>query len=654
MMMANFTSLLQGLQWKGNIYRALVLSLLWVMFLFTVSRLAFYLYNLSFFPGMTPGRLLLILWGGLHFDLTATLYTNALFILLMILPFRFRFRSGYRMLVKWVFYLTNGIAFAFNTADIVYYRFTLRRTTASFFSQFQHEENLGMLLPKFLLDYWYVTLFFILLIVLLVRGYRRISIQGPQLRNPWVFYLAGLCVLPLCAVLFVGGVRGDFRYSTRPITLSNAGEFVSEPRDMNIVLNTPFAVYRTLQKPLITKSSYFSSEAALEQVYTPVHAADTGGFRKLNVVVIILESFGREYFGVYNSDLDSGRYKGFTPFLDSLIGESTSYRYAYANGRKSIDALPSVLTGIPSIEVPYVLSHYSSNKVNSIGSLLKNEGYHTSFFHGAPNGSMGFKAFVNVAGYTHYYGKTEYESEHGTKDFDGFWGIWDDAYLQYFADKLNTFPQPFHSAIFTTSSHHPYNIPARYEEIFKGGSMSIYRTIQFTDHALRLFFQKASTMPFFRNTLFVITADHCSAQVAYEQYRTVAGYFQIPMIFYQPGSSDRGIRDDLAQQIDILPTVLGSLHYPHPYVAYGTNLFDSGSEKFVFNYLDNTYQLFSGDYLLRFDGTRSVSLYRFKTDIMLGLNILKEQPEVAAQMERKLKAIIQQYNNRMVDDKLTL
>src|SRR6188474_2234410 len=98
-MMANFTPLIQGLQWKGNIYRALVLSLLWVMFLFTVSRLAFYLYNLSFFPGMTPGRLLLILWGGLHFDLTATLYTNALFICLMILPFRFRFRGGYRTLM---------------------------------------------------------------------------------------------------------------------------------------------------------------------------------------------------------------------------------------------------------------------------------------------------------------------------------------------------------------------------------------------------------------------------------------------------------------------------------------------------------------------------------------------------------------------------
>src|SRR5688572_8602102 len=182
-------------RWKGNIYRALLLSLLWVMFLFSVSRIAFYLYNISFFPDMTPARFMTILWGGLHFDLTAVLYTNVLFIFLMILPFRFRFRAGYRKLVKWVFFLTNGIALAFNTADIVYYRFTLRRTTASLFSQFQHEENLGMLLPKFLVDYWHVTLFYIFLMLLLVQGYNRIRIEGPQLRNRWAYYIAALVVI---------------------------------------------------------------------------------------------------------------------------------------------------------------------------------------------------------------------------------------------------------------------------------------------------------------------------------------------------------------------------------------------------------------------------------------------------------------------------
>jgi len=284
---------------------------------------------------------------------------------------------------------------------------------------------------------------------------------------------------------------------------------------------------------------------------------------------------------------------------------------------------------------------------------LKEKGYHTSFFHGAPNGSMGFQAFVNVNGYDHYYGKTEYEAEHGTGDFDGYWGIWDENFMQFFADKLNTFPQPFHSAIFSTSSHHPYNIPDRYTNQFKGGSMTIYRTIQFTDYSLRKFFQKASGMPWFKNTLFVITADHCSAQVNYDKYRTSAGYFWIPMIFYHPGSDLKGMRNDLAQQVDIMPSILGYLRYDKSYLAFGCNLFNPAEEKFVFNYLDNTYRLFSGDYMLVFDGSKPVALYRFKTDVLLKNNVLSGFPAIAASMEKKLKAIIQQYNNRLVDDKLT-
>jgi len=641
--------------WKGNIYRALLFSLLWVMFLFSISRIAFYLYNIAFFPDMTADRFLTILWGGLHFDLTAVLYTNVLFIVLMILPFKFRFHRVYRAITRWVFYLTNGIALAVNTSDIVYYRFTLRRTSASFFSQFENETNLPLLVSKFLVDYWHVTLFFVFLMFLLVQAYRRIQVEGPQQKNPWTFYLGSLLAIPVAVTLFIGGVRGDFKYSTRPITLSNAGEYVKVPRDMNIVLNTPFAIYRTLQKPVISKTYYFKSEKELEQIYTPLHHPDSAGkFRKLNVVVLILESFGREYFGVYNKDLDGGNYKGYTPFLDSLVGESCSFFYAYANGRKSIDALPSVIASIPSIEVPYVLSPYSANKTNSLGSLLKSKGYHTSFFHGAPNGSMGFQAFVNVNEYEHYYGKSEYEAAHGTNDFDGYWGIWDENFMQYFAEELNTFPQPFHSALFSTSSHHPYNIPDRYENTFKGGSMTIYRTIQFTDHSLQKFFEKASGMPWFKNTVFVITADHCSAQVNYDKYRTSAGYFWIPMIFYHPGSDLKGIRYDLAQQVDILPSVLGYLNYDSSFISFGCNLFNAAEEKFVFNYLDNTYRLFSGDYMLVFDGNKSMALYLFKTDLQLKNNLLTSAPVVVAALEKKIKAIIQQYNNRLVDDKLTV
>ena len=114
-------------------------------------------------------------------------------------------------------------------------------------------------------------------------------------------------------------------------------------------------------------------------MYPVVHQPkDSAQFKKLNVVLLILESFGKEHIGFFNKDLENGTYKGYTPFLDSLIEQSYTFTRSYANGRKSIDALPSVITGIPSIGEPFVLSIYSGNKTTSLAKLLSDEGYETS------------------------------------------------------------------------------------------------------------------------------------------------------------------------------------------------------------------------------------------------------------------------------------
>lgn len=648
------TKYLSG-NWNRNIYWALVRSLVVVMVLYSVSRIGFYLFNTSFFPNLTFQRFVIIMGGGLRFDLSATLYSNSLFILLMILPFTFRFRNWYKSMVKWIFIITNSIAFAANTADFIYYRFTLRRTTLSFLNQFENETNFGKLFFQFLFDYWYATLFFVFLVTLLVIAFNRISYDGPQQPNKWKFYGYGIVAFALSIGLFIGGARGGFRESTRPITLSNAAAYVKEPREINLVLNTPFALMRTAKANVISKVNYFSSEKELNKVFNPVKIPnDTLPFQRKNVVVLILESFSKEFIGAYNRDLEGGKYIGYAPFLDSLIGVSRAFQYSMANGRKSIDAMPSVICSIPSIEVPYVLSHYSGNKINSLPSLLRNKGYYSAFFHGAPNGSMGFDAFANLSGFDGYFGKDEYEDTYrATDDFDGIWGIWDEKFLQYFATKMNSFKQPFYTTVFTVSSHHPYNLPSEYENVFKGGPKPVHRTIQYTDMALRKFFAKASKMPWFNNTLFVLTADHASAEIQFQEYNSPSGYFAVPIIFYEPGSSPLPMKNEIVQQADILPTVLGNLHFDEPYVSFGRDVFGV-EEPFVFNYLNNTYQAFMGDYFLQFDGTKSIGLYNFKTDKTISNNLLASRPEVVSKMELRLKAFIQQYNNRMVDDKLTV
>jgi phosphoglycerol transferase MdoB-like AlkP superfamily enzyme len=644
----------KGLTLRGNIYWVLFLRLLIVFLLFTVCRIGFYLFNMSYFPGMTPGKFLVILAGGIRFDLTAILYTNLLFILLMILPFPFRYNPVYQVVVKWIFFMFNGFVLAMNVADFIYFKFTLRRTTGDIFQQFENEKNMGGLFFRFLVDYWYATVFWIALIVAMVWLYKRITLQGPMLKNRIVYYTTAVLAVPGIAFLIVGGIRGNFLHSTRPITLSDAGKYVRDPGEVSLVLNTPFALYRTLGKTKIKRVNYFASEEALNKEFIPVrHGVDTGAMKKLNVVVIVLESFSKEFFGFYNKEKENGTYKGYTPFLDSLIQHSKTFEYSFANGRKSIDALPSVVASIPSMGLPYVLSPFSGNRINSLGNLLKREGYRTAFFHGAPNGSMGFEAFMNIAGIEEYYGMDEYGND---ADYDGWWGIWDEKFLNFTAETQQHFEEPFLSVFFSVSSHHPFRIPVEYESVFKGGKEPILRCVQYTDHALKKYFDKISKQPWYPNTLFVITADHTSSNVLFEDSRTAKGLFSIPVIFFRPDNSLQGVDTAIVQQADIMPSILGYLGYQKDYIAFGRDIFHEQQVPCAWNYKDDVFQFYQGDYLLQFDGKRSVALYNFKTDLTLSNNLVKskEAADKKVSMEQHIKAIIQQYNNRMVANNLTL
>ena len=473
---------------------------------------------------------------------------------------------------------------------------------------------------------------------------------GPQIKNPWIHYITDIILIPIIIILFVGGVRGGFKHSTRPITLSNAPEYSVKPQYAAIVLNTPFALIRTSRTEVIKKVNYYSSDEALNKVFTPLHVPDdTASFKPDNVVIFILESFSKEFIGAYNKDLGSS-YKSYTPFLDSLIAKSRAYQYSFANGHKSIEAMPSVLCSIPSLQVPYILSQYSGDKVNSLASLLKDKGYYSAFFHGAANGSMGFLAFSKTTGFDDYFGKTEYNND---KDYDGIWGIWDEPFLQFFANKMNTFRQPFLTTVFTVSSHDPFTLPKEYNNVFKGGPLPQQRTIQYSDYAIRRFFQSASKMPWFKHTLFVFTADHAAFQSQYSKYHSVSGTSSIPIFFYKPEENWSFFKQEMINQIDIMPTVLGYLHYNKPYIAFGRDVFKEDKTPYAINYLNNNYNYFWNNYLLLYNNDKVGALYNYKQDFMQQHNLLNTLPDTVKAITSRLQAFIQQYNNRIVDNNLT-
>ncbi len=631
---------------------SLVCNIVLSYVIFFVARLIFFWANSSYFIDYMSWKLLgEMLQGALVFDTSGVIYCNLLYMVMVLLPLHWKENVTYYRVTKWTWVALNSVALVANLADTVYFKFTGRRTTATVFSEFGNEDNLLSIVFKELAMHWWLLLVFIFMVWGMSKLYR-VPQAGCRSKGLLRYYatqvVSLLVVVPLC----IFGIRGGIGAAVRPITISNANQYVNRPVEAAVVLNTPFSIIRTIGKQAFEVPQYMP-DADMERLFTPVHVpADTVTFNSKNVVVIIIESFGKEYIGSLNRDVPG--YEGFTPFTDELVGRSLTFSHSYSNGRKSIDGMPSVLSGIPMFVEPFFLTPASLNDVSGIAGELDKKGYETAFFHGAPNGSMGFQAFARATGFKQYYGKNEYDREVGTGDFDGTWAIWDEPFMQYYCSVMNRMQEPFMTAIFTASSHHPFVIPEQYRDTFPEGEVPIHKCIRYTDHALRRFFESASRTSWFDNTLFVITADHTN-QSDIARYQTDLGLFEVPVIFYTPGDSTLvGLRDDVvAQQIDIMPTVLGYLGYDNPYVAFGCDLLaTSPAETFAVNY-NGIYQYVKGDYLLQFDGDKPVAAYKYKEDVLLKNNILPIAPvDTISLMENELKAIIQQYMQRMTGNRL--
>ncbi len=633
-----------------NIFIVLAYRILLLMLLFSLCRIGFYLFNYKMFPGVTLYQFFTIMKGGLVFDISAIVYINLLFIFLNIIPFDFRYKDAYQSVLKYVFFITNGVAIAINGMDFVYYRFVNKRATGDVFQTFDNESNLAKLFFRFLIDYWPATFFTILLWFMMYYLYSKVIAKKPVPSNKIVYHSLNVLMVPLIITLVVGAARGGFKHSTRPITISNAARYVDTPRDVALVLNTPFSIFRTFGKKVLVKYEFFDDEK-LKSLYDPHFIPDNKtSFTGENVVIIILESFAREYIGGLNPQLEGGTYTGYTPFIDSLLRVSLTFDVSIANGKKSIDAMPSILASVPSLITPYIISHYANNKINALPELLKRKGYYSAFFHGAPNGSMGFDSFAKVAGFDDYFGLDQYPYK---EDFDGMWGIWDEPFFSFFADKLNSFKQPFLASIFTVSSHHPFKVPEKYEGKFKKGPAPIVEVVGYTDFALQKLFSKISSSQWFENTLFVITSDHTNESM-HKEFRNNFGGYSIPVIFYKPGSDLKGLKNRIAQQVDIMPTILSYLNFDEEYISFGNNLLDDSSESFAFNSTDINFHLYMKDHLLEMLGSRAVGLYNYKEDLYLERNLVGTKPGLQLEMEEKLKAIIQTYNQRLIDNDMTV
>lgn len=644
-------------QFKRSIlpFKRLLSHLLVVAAFYFLFRLCFLLFNQQGFPELGFDDALFLLVKGMRFDASALIMTNLLFILIVLQPFANFKSKAYRRFTQGIFLISNLIPFLFEISDWAYYPYNHKRSTSEVLNVVSTRSDFFNLLPSFLHDFWYVFLLALVFVLLLIESYRKIeryfNRQEALLRvihdqkqpmAKWT-YLLRFFILVLGAGLSVLGIRGGTQFV--PISIRTA---VSMTRSewTPIVLNTPFSIIKSLSTARLEYVHYLPEEEAMRLVQ-PVknYAVAQQPFEKRNVVFIILESFSKEFTGL-NPDAQS-----YTPFLDSLMQEGLTFTRAYANGLHSAEGVPALVAGIPTLmDQYYTLSAYNNNRIDALPHLLNKEGYQTSFFHGGTDGTMGLDVFASAAGFQHYYGRKAYGND---KDYDGNWGIFDEPFLQFFANKLSQTPEPFMTAVFTVTSHPPYPLPKQYEGKFRGGKLPIYPTLGYSDHALRQFFEKAKQQPWFKNTLFVLSPDHCSPMASNDYYGNGNGRYEIFCTLIDPANPKLKGRDStLLQQIDVMPTVLDYLHYNLPFYALGNSAFRKEAPRFVINVLNKTYNwIYEGQQNFIFDN-RLQEAYRFPDDRYKKQDLVAQNGQEAISPEslNLFKAFVQIYNRSVIDN----
>lgn len=522
---------------------------------------------------------------GLAYDLTAFVYfAIPLLLLLWLLPrrwlasrfgsalvaslcFLLLFVAAFVAVAEWTFWEEFQTRFNFIAVDYLVY-------TTEVIGNIRESYAVGWILSGLLLGS--------LLLFHFTRQWRRLSDSGPAFAQRSAF---AICWLTM-AVLATITVRADMnnRSSNQYVNeLAGNGiyQFFAAYRLASLdydrfyrTLPLPQA-YATLRQMLTTPDARFLSDDPGDirrQISNPASE------RKLNVVLISVESLSASYSGNF------GRNPSWTPRLDALTDQSLFFTRLLASGTRTVRGLEALALSVPPTPGESIIKRPHNENLFNLASVFNSKGYVSTFLYG------GYGAFDNM---NYFFGHNGYEVRDRSdipKDgisFANIWGVADeDLYsmsLKEF-DQIHASGKPFFAQVMTTSNHRPYTFPEGRGPWPQGERES---AVRYTDWAVTDFIERARSRPWFADTVFVVTADHCASSSGKAQL-PVFGY-HIPMWIYAPAHVAPGRVDRMVGQIDIAPTILGLLGMDYRSEFYGADVFQKpqGSDRAFLG----TYQL---------------------------------------------------------------
>jgi phosphoglycerol transferase MdoB-like AlkP superfamily enzyme len=551
----------------------------WLVYFF-ICRLAFVCYHSSKLAGFTPGAVAGIFGFGAYADLSTACYVMALPYLLWFANSLFPFRQA-KTIISVYSHFFIVVATLVTVADLQVYQEWGTKLNAQAISYLRYPQEAFASAAS-------SPLFLLLMLACVLAGigvflYGRICSGlpldrerqegNPLTRLPLFVIFAGLIFLGIRGSVGVAAMNPSFVYFSQKSFANHAAlnaswnlvydvKYYFRQKGNNYVYLADDEMQRRVDR-LFGKGGHNDTERILTT-------------ERPNIVLFVLESWTADVIGALGAE------KGIAPFFDELSKDGLLCTDFYANGYRSSFGIPAVLAGYPSTPEGSVLSQpLKMEHLPTLGGSLKKAGYATQFHYGGDDRFDDMSAFFVHSGFDKIVDRESFNK----KDMDSKWGAHDEVLFHRVIDDLKSERQPFFSAMFTLSSHEPFEVPMA--PVYKGkDEATLFKNaVHYSDRSLQRFFERARKEPWYKNTLFVFVADHGHYLPLLRYYDFVPERYRIPLLFYGDvlKKEYRGARKaNTASQSDIAATLLAQLGLPHDEFQWSNNIFNKNRKDYAY------------------------------------------------------------------------
>ncbi|MDE7410796.1 MAG: LTA synthase family protein [Paramuribaculum sp.] len=497
--------------------------------------------------------------------------------------------------------------------------------------------------------YWGILLTWLVFILTMIWLICRVTVV-PQIIRRSIRVISFIIVIIMTFLC----IRG-FRLNGRPLSMSMRYLYVDKIIHSSAVINTPFAMAFQLKDISNVPQTYFNDRELSLIRNSLIVPPDTLQPNGKNIMLIVLESGGSIHSDIF-SPVGATPYSSSMSFVDSLTRESLINLHFYGSGRSSAQGITQLLAGVPffgSGESYYVNSKQSDIPKDTPAILLKSIGYDTRFYYGCDEGNFHIDETAKVSGFDNLFNRGTFGDD---SQYDGVWGIWDKPMGKYVAEDLSQVSKPFFATWFTVTAHSPYTLPDSEDISNYKYTEGPAQSMEYTDRAIRSFFNIARLQSWYCNTIFIITSDHGQRDYFGSEYSEdpyVSNH--LPFIIFAPDGSipNQIITDTPMGQIDVAPTILHLAGYNEPYISMGSSLFDNTKGHYALASLCSAYYVYGTKYMVAFEAPDKLfAVYDIRETPYPHTELTEYDLQEINRMSDWFKALMQDYTERIYNNRM--